>query len=163
MANRFRSTRGNSRRARAQRRRGVALFDAVIGGVILGIGLAAILTIASRSLATQTGGEKRLTASWLCDELLTMALVVGPDRYPRLYDTTAEFEAPFEGFTYEVSIDDLGRDAPYRVNAVVRWSDRPNDFVRVETLIALRAGEPEQPREPFEELDRDGRNFGDDY
>ena len=151
-----------TKRRNRVRRRGVALFDAIIGGLILGISLSVVLTIAGRSLTVQTTGEKRITASWLADELLTMVLVEGPDRYPRVYDTSATFGEPFEEFAYDVSIEDLGRDAPYRVNAVVRWGHRPQDSVRVETLIALRAGDPEQLREPYEPLDRDQRNFGDD-
>jgi Tfp pilus assembly protein PilV len=144
-----------------RRRRGIALFDAIIGGVILGIGLSVLLSITARSLAMQTAGEKRLTASWLADELLAMVLVEGPDRYPMLYDTAGAFGPPFEEFAYEVDITNLGRDAPYQVNAFVRWSDRPRDQVQVETLIALRAGEFEQLREPLEPVDRDARYYDD--
>ncbi len=39
------------------RRRGVALLDALVGGAMLGVGLAVVLSVTSRSLSTQTDGE----------------------------------------------------------------------------------------------------------
>ena len=144
------------------RRRGVALLDALVGGAMLGVGLAVVLSVTSRSLSTQTDGEKRLAAAWLADELLTMVLVEGPDDYPLLYDTSGSFSSPFEEFTYDVGIESLGRGAPYRVSAVVRWTDRERDAIRVETLIALRNGEPDQPREPLERVDRFARYYPDE-
>jgi hypothetical protein len=146
----------------AIRRRGIALADAIIGGVMLGIGLSVVLSVASRSLAMQTDGEKRLTAAWLADELLTMVLVEGPDQYPLLYDTSGGFAPPFEDFTYEVDIDTPDRGMPYRVAAIVRWGARSNDAIVVDTLIALRLGEAEQLREPNEPVDRDARYYEDE-
>lgn len=145
-----------------RRRRGMALLDVLIGGVMLGIGLSVILSLTSRSLALQTDGEKRMTASWLADEILTMILVEGPDRYPRLYDTSGRYSEPFDGFSYEVQIEDLGRGAPYRATARVRWSDRSNDVLQVETLIALRIEAEEQLREPYDRVDRIERYYEDE-
>jgi hypothetical protein len=150
------------RRTTARRRRGMALFDALIGGVLLGTGLAVVLSITSRSLTMQTKGEARLTAAWLADELLAMVVVEGPDVYGRRHDLTARFAPPFETFTYEVTIEHLGRGAPYRVNAFVRWSERPVDSVQVETLIALRGGDDEPLREPLEFVDRFERYYDDE-
>ncbi len=159
----MRAPRTDRRRGRPRsHRRGVALLDALVGGAMLGVGLAVVLSVTSRSLSTQADGEKRLAAAWLADELLTMVLVEGPDTYPMLYDTSGSFGSPFEAFTYDVGIESLGRGAPYRVSAVVRWADRERDAIRVETLIALRNGEPEQPREPFEPVDRLERYYGDE-
>ena len=152
---------GTARRSN-RRRRGIALADAIIGGVMLGIGLAVLLTVTARSMARQTEGEKRLTAAWLADELLTMVLVEGPDEYPLLYDTAGRFYPPFEDFRYEVEIEDLGRNVPYRVAATVRWSERQRDAVFVETLISLRDEEEKEEREPYEPVDRDERYYGDE-
>ncbi|MCP3905956.1 MAG: hypothetical protein GY715_20210 [Planctomycetes bacterium] len=149
------------RRSHPQRR-GVALIDVLIGGILLGVGLSVILSLTGRSLSRQTDGEKRLTASWLADELLTMVLVDGPDRFPRINDSNGRFDEPFSEYSFEVDIDNLGRGAPYRVNAWVRWSDRENDVVRVETLIAQRLGDVEQPREPYERVNREERYFPDE-
>jgi len=146
-----------------RRHRGIALIDVMIGGILLGIGLSVILSLTGRSLSMQANGEKRLVATWLADELLTMVLVDGPDRFPRQNDSSGQFNEPFADFRYEVDIEFTGRGAPYRVNAMVRWSDRENDVVRVETLIALRLGDEEQPREPYERVDREERYFPDEF
>ena len=144
------------------RRRGMALADAIIGGVMLGIGLSVILSVACRSLATHTDGEKRLVAAWLADELLTMVLVEGPDNYPMLYDTSGSFAPPFEEFSFEVDIDTPDRGMPYRVTALVQWGRRARDAVLVDTLIARRLGDPEQLREPYEPVDREARYYEDE-
>ncbi|MHC5113450.1 MAG: hypothetical protein ACYTGP_03360 [Planctomycetota bacterium] len=146
-----------------RRRRGIALIDVMIGGILLGIGLSVILSLTGRSLSLQASGEKRLVATWLADELLTMVLVDGPDRFPRQNDSSGRFAEPFQAYTYEVDIEFTGRGAPYRVNAWVRWSDRDQDVVRVETLIALRLGDEEQPREPYERVNREERYFPDEF
>ncbi len=144
-------------------RRGFVLADAIVGGVILALGLSSIFSIASRSMNMQIDGEKRMVASWLADELLSMVLVEGPDAYPRLHDVNGEFLEPFEEYTYEVDIDFIGRGSPYRVTAFVRWGDRDNEVIQVETMIALRLGDPYQPREPFEPVDRDARYYDDEF
>ena len=59
-------------------------------------------------------------------------------------------------------IEDLGRGAPYRATAYVRWSDGSNDVIQVETLIALRIEEEEQIREPLERVDRLERYYDDE-
>jgi hypothetical protein len=153
----------SARRSDRRRRRGVALADAIIGGVMLSIGLAVILTVTARSMARQTQGEKRLTAAWLADELLNMVLVEGPDEYSLLYDTAGRFYPPFEQYTYEVFIEDLGRNVPFRVGAEVRWSDRQRDAIFVETLICLREeDEDKELREPYEPVDREERYYEDE-
>ena len=51
-------------------RRGWALIDVIVGGVILGIGMAAVISIAERSLAMQQRSERELVAAQLLDGLL---------------------------------------------------------------------------------------------
>ena len=94
-------------------------MDVIVGGVILGIGISAILSVTSRSLARQTDGEKRMVAAWLADELLNMVLVEGPVRYPQLYDTNGVFYEPFRDFAYDVNIEDQGIGVPFEVTATV--------------------------------------------
>ena len=59
-----------------KRRKGIALIDVIIGSVMLAVGLAVVISMSSRSLLRQSNAERQITASWLADELLTMALVV---------------------------------------------------------------------------------------
>ena len=151
-----------SRRLQSRRRapRGIALIDAIIGGVMLGSGLAVLMTIMARSMNGQVTGEKRLTASWLADEMLSFVLVEGPIEFPRVRDTVGRFGAPFDEYIYELLLEDVGRGNPHRVTCWIRWGTRPTDVVVVQTLIAPRLGEEDQPRMPAERLDRDERNFG---
>ncbi|MFK7961341.1 MAG: hypothetical protein AB8G96_12550 [Phycisphaerales bacterium] len=144
-------------------RRGIALIEAMLGGLLLGIGMAVIMSLASRSMRVQVQGENRMTAGWLADDLLNMVVAHGPEVYRKEFETEGEFDGPYAGFNYEVSFDEVGRGVPWRVSALVWWGDRPNERVLVETLIAARLNEDEDPvREPEEELDRDARWFGED-
>lgn len=141
-----------------RRRRGVALMDAIIGGVMLGVGLAVMLTLGTRSVAMQTDGQKRITASWLLDELLSMVVVEGPVFYPQLYATSGRFDPPFDDYDYDVSIEDIGLRKPFRVTATVRWAHGSSDRqVQAQTFIAQRLGDPLPPRAPLEPIDRLGR------
>ena len=150
---------GTSRRAP----RGFALIDVIVGGVMIGIGVAAMISITSRSLTSQTEGEQLLQASWLADELLNMVLVEGPVEYPKIHDTFGRFEEPFANFEYEVDIQDQGPRLPFRVTAYIRWP-RMRDMreISVETLIAARLGEELVPRMPIDILDRESRYFDDE-
>lgn len=144
-------------------RRGFALMDAIMGGVMLGIGLAVVLSLASRSTAMQLQGQNRMTAAWLLDELLAMVLVEGPIAYPQLHPTTGRFDPPFEKFTYDIDIEDIGLGRPFHVTAVVRWTHGRRDLqVDAQTFIAQRQGDPLEERTPLEPIDRWGRYYGDE-
>ncbi len=144
-------------------RRGIALLDVIVGGVMLGIGLSVVLSVTSRSLATQSDGEKRLVASWLADGLLAMVLVEGPVEYPRRYHPRGEFAPPFDGFEFEIDIEAISVGEPYRVTATVRWpGGRDYREVSVETLIARRLGDSFQPRAPADPVDRFARYYEDE-
>jgi hypothetical protein len=152
-----------ARRRRPPIRRGFALIDVIVGGVMLGIGVAAVITVGSRALADQIEGEHQLVASWLADELLSMVVVEGPQEYPKIHDTFGAFEAPFALYEYEVDIQEQGPRQPFRVIAYVRWPNaRGYGEVAVETLIAARLGEETVARMPIEILDRESRYYDDD-
>jgi hypothetical protein len=148
-------------RVRTNHHRGIALLDVIIGSIMLGVGLAVVISLSSRSLATQTDGERRLVASWLADELLNMVLVEGPVLYPRMYDTTGQFYPPFEEYYYEVDIRDTGVGQPYRVTATVGWNvgSGGGEYITIQTFIAERLGEQDQLREPKEFIDREQRHY----
>ncbi len=144
-------------------RRGFALIDALVGGVLLGIGVAVVLSIASRAVAAQGDGERRLVAAWLADEALNLVLVEGPEAFKQLYDTSGKFDPPFERFLYDIEIDDNGIGLPYTVMVTVRWQHgRHERTLDVETMIAQRQGDEDQPRAPVEPVDRDARWYDED-
>jgi hypothetical protein len=142
-------------------RHGFALVDVIIGGVLLSVGLAAIISLATRSLRSQTDGEKTLIASWLCDELLSMVVVAGPVNYPRLHDNSGDFEYPFHDFFYDVELINQGDGYPYVVTARVSW-DGGRRSVQVQSLVAERNEDPDELRMPPEPVDRDDRWYGQD-
>lgn len=149
--------------ARRRIHRGFALVDVMAGGVLLGIGLAVVMSVASRSLSNQTDGERQLVASWLADELLSMVVVEGPVVYRQKYDLTGGFDAPFQEFEYELLIEDRGVGEPYGVTAVIRWPVAAGyRSIQVQTLVALRRGDEYQPREPVEPVDREARWYDDE-
>jgi hypothetical protein len=141
-------------------RRGVALMDAILGGVILAIGLAVVLSLASRSLAAQAEGSRQITAAWLLDELLAMVLVEGPVDYPKLYALHGRFDEPFTDFEYDLDIEDIGLRKPYRVTATVRWPAGSDvRQVQAQTYIAVRDDDPLEKRAPDMPIDRIGRYY----
>lgn len=139
-------------------RRGFALIDAVIGGIILAIGLAAILSLGARAISMQREGEVRIIAAHLADELLSTVLTEGPSDFLKLYDTFGGYDAPFRDFEYDVQLEDRGLGYPYRVTATIRHVPTGAEYV-VQTMIADREGDDPNPaRAPTERLDREARH-----
>jgi hypothetical protein len=147
---------------RRPRRRGLALAEALLGGVLLAAGMTVVMSLSVRAMRAQVSGEKRMVAAWLADDLLNMVVAEGPANYERTFDTRGAFEAPFEDYAFELILEDLGRGVPWRATAVVSWGERPEQSVIVETLVSVRLGDEEPPREPFEEVDRDARWLDDE-
>jgi len=149
---------------RSRPRRGLALAEVIVAGVILAIGLTSIVSITAKSLSMQTNGEKRMTAAWLADDLLNMVVVEGPDEFAKHNDTSGGFDAPFDAFTFQVDIKSPSTaGVPYRVTATVAWEAPTNPAVVVETLVALRRyrleDDKRDQREPYEPLDREARLY----
>ena len=69
-------------------RRGVALIDAIIAAVILGVALSAIIGLGNQALNSQRVGEELRTAAMLADEQLNLVLARGPEYVasPGTYD-----------------------------------------------------------------------------
>ena len=151
---------------RSRNRRGFALMDVIVGGVMLSIGLGVVLMLASRALSSQAQGERQLVAAWLLDELLAMVLVEGPVEFPHLQPTHGRFDPPFDGFEFDVNLEDLGVGRPFLVTATVRWlRGREERQVQAQTYIAPRFVDPENPveeRAPVEQIDRIGRWYDDE-
>lgn len=100
--------------------RGYALLDAMLGGLLLAVALAAVLSLASRSMQMERAGEEEVAAAALLDEVLSMVLVEGPAEYPKRQDTAGRFDPPFSDWEYEVLIEPQGLGDPWRVLAQVR-------------------------------------------
>jgi hypothetical protein len=128
----------------------VVIIEALVGGMILAVGLAVLISLASHALAMQQLGEERLVAASLVDELLSGVLADGPLDYPRKNKTEGVFAAPFEGYSYTVDIKDQGEIDPFVVTATVRWFAHGYwRDVTIQTYISQPRGDLEmEVREP---------------
>jgi type II secretory pathway pseudopilin PulG len=137
-------------------RSGWALIDVIIGGVILGIGLAAVISIAERSLAMQQRSERELVAAQLLDGLLNEVLAVGVVEWQLSRASDGAFDAPFDKWQWQLDIQKHGLGDPYSVMAIAR-DDRNLEY-RVDTLLAPRPENTEDPvRTPETPIDREAR------
>lgn len=142
--------------ARMRARGGWALVDVIIGGMILAIGLATVVSIAERSLAMQQRAERETVAATLLDGLLSDVLATGVVEWETTRTPEGAFDPPFDAWAWALDIDAQGLGDPYRVAATVR--DPNGGEYRVETLIAPRPdGAPEVQRAPEVPLDRQSR------
>jgi len=138
------------------RRRGFALMDAILGGLLLAIALTAVLSLATRSMQMLREGEEEVVASALLDELLSMVLVEGPVDFPKLHDTSGRFDGPQSDWSFELLIEPQGLGDPWRVVATVR-SPRGESY-RCGTLIAPRPEDaPVVNRRPPQRIEREDR------
>ncbi len=137
-------------------RRGTMLLEAMVGGTILAVGLAVLISLSSRSLAAQQFGEERIVAASLLDELLNQVLVEGPIDFQQGFDLRGTFEPPFEKYSFVIDLENQGDIEPYFVSATVLWESR--GYTRSETIdtyIAVPRGEDtEEIRVPGEPIVR---------
>lgn len=147
------------RRSRPSQRleRAFALIEVLIAGIMVAIGLTAIITVGTRALALQQRGEREVVAASLLDEVLSRVLADGPDDFVRLQPGTGVFDRPFDDYEFEVVIADGGLGIPARVLARV-FHPSTGGVWECETLIAIRTGDDPHPvRVPFEPIDREDR------
>ncbi len=133
-------------------------MDAVIGGVLLAIGMVAILSVGGQALTLQRRGEIDVRAAAAMDELLSMVLTEGPVDFEDLHPSNGRFESdsPYEGFEYAIVIAQGGSGIPANVKLTLKH-DSGRSY-SIETRIAEKRGEePDPVREPAEPIDREAR------
>lgn len=143
-------------------RRGVALVEVILAALLLGIGLSVALSLASTSIAQQSLGEHNLVAAWLADEKMNLVLMEGPEKFLQNNLTNGQFEAPFEEYSFEVIVKHVGDWEPYQVSVFIDWDSDRRSF-QLDSLIAPRQGEPEEPEDriPLEPIDREAIYYED--
>lgn len=140
--------------------RGFALVDAIVGGILLGMALTAVIGLTGSAISAQAKGEQLTTAAALVDERLNLVLATGYEAYPSAFPLKGPCDPPFEAFTYEVTITPQGEGNAALVRAEVKWrgSGKPQSLA-VETMIAPRVGDdPDPDRKPAEAEDRAARD-----
>lgn len=137
-------------------RRGSALVDIVVGTVLLGIALSAMISLIGKAAATQSEGEHVQTAAALLDEQLNLVLMRGPDNYAARFPTVGNCDPPFESYRFRLDFSGGTGGDPYRVTAAVLWDSPMGErSARVETLVAPRLGEnTDADRQPTATVER---------
>lgn len=134
--------------------RGAVLIDVLVAAMLLGIALAAMVSLSSRSLQAQRQGEDLQTAAMLLDEQLNLVLARGPDDYARSYPVTGACDPPFERFRYTLAFVEGESSAAYVVTATVTWPTQGGTkSASVSTIMAPRLGdEPDPERKPADPI-----------
>lgn len=148
----------SSARPRPARRAGFALMDAIIAGILLSIGMVAVLSVAGQALALARRGEIDVRAAAAIDELLGKVLTEGPRDFPELHPTSGAFEedSPYTDFEYAIRIDQGGAGVPAEVEVML--THESGRVYTVVTRIAEKRGEEPDPiRYPAEPIDRQAR------
>ena len=139
-----------------RRRRGFALIDAILGGALLALGLASVVTLSQRSLAMLQRGEHEAMAAAMLDELLVQVVVEGPKRYTEVRESAGRLPAPWPDWEYAVEIEARGEGDAYGVVAMVR--DPLGIEYRCATRVAPEIDDYEAPdRAPEKPIDRGTR------
>jgi len=138
------------------RRRGVALIDAIVAAVSLGVALSAIIGLGNQAIGSQQLGEQLQTAANLADEQLNLVLAVGPEDFGKKFSLTGVCEEPFEKFSYKVEITGGVGGSPFRVTATIFFESGGRDrSISIDTQIAPRLGDdPDPVRQPTEVPER---------
>ena len=144
----------------ANRKRGIALMDALIGGIMLSIGFSTLLSVNTRAFKTQLQGEKKMQAAWLADEIMNMIMIESPEEYLKTHSGDGSFPPPFDQFSYDVEIGSRqGTSQPFDVSVIVFWDNGKRSFELESAIAAItyREGEELVERAPLEYVDRDLR------
>jgi type II secretory pathway pseudopilin PulG len=140
---------------RTTSRRAVALVDAIVAVIILGVSLAVILSLTGQAIASQRYGEELQNAAMLADEQLNLILSQGPDDYAKSFPMEGACDTPFEDYHFKLAIDGQGDATPYKVSCTITWGAAgPKQTQRVDTLIASRTLVNQIDRQPVTPVER---------
>jgi hypothetical protein len=141
---------------RPRSRRAVVLVDAIIGSILLGVSLVALLGLAARAMSAQATGEQLQTAAMLADEQLSLVLARGADNYSGSFDVEGPCDPPFEGYSYRLEFTGGSGGDPYTVTVTISWLAGGREYSEsVQTLISPRLGEePDPERKPDQPVSR---------
>jgi len=146
-AARAESPRASARPTRPRRRRAVALIDAIVATIILGVALAVIVGLTAQAISSQSQGERMQIGAMLADEQLSLVLARGPDDYAKTFPLTGACDAPFQDYTYALTIGGGSESEPYQVQATISWKSPSgrDERLSIQTLMAARLGIERDP------------------
>ncbi len=136
-------------------RRAVALVDAIVAVIILGVSLSVILSLTGQAISSQRKGEEIQNAAMLADEQLNLVLTRGADDYAKAYAIEGECDAPFDPYHFKLEISGQGDANPFKVRCTISWDSagRPAS-ISVDTLIASRTLTNQIDRQPTDPVER---------
>jgi Tfp pilus assembly protein PilV len=138
------------------RPRGVALLDALVAAIILGVSLAGIISLGGQAMRSQATGERIAIASMLADEQLNYVLARGPEDYAKRFPVEGSCDEPFGTYQFKLEFSG-GGTGPFQVRATVSWDAGGvgQQSVMLETAVAPRPGlDPDPERRPEEPVER---------
>lgn len=140
-------------------RRGFALLDALIGGVLLGLAMVVVIGLTGSAISSQTRGEQLQTAAMLADERLNLVVATGPEAYSSSFELKGQCDDPWQAYAYQVDITPRPEGDPFLVRCTISWRQAGRaQTLSIETMIAPRVGdEPDPERRPEEAVDRAAR------
>ena len=146
-AARAESPRASARPTRPRRRRAVALIDAIVATIILGVALAVIVGLTAQAISSQSQGERMQIGAMLADEQLSLVLARGPDDYAKTFPLAGACDAPFQDYTYALAIGGGSESEPYQVQATISWKSPSgrDERLSIQTLMAARLGIERNP------------------
>ena len=136
-------------------RRGFALIDAILGGLLLAFGLAAVVTLSQRCLVMLQRGEREAMASALLDELLGQVVTEGPVDFSRRRAVAGQFDAPWNDWSFAIDLSSNGEGDAWDV--VARVQDSNGVEHRCATKVSARNVNDEPERKPEQPIDRKDR------
>jgi Tfp pilus assembly protein PilV len=142
------------RRTRQRVVRGVILVDAIVGAVILGVALVAIIGLSGRALSSQLRGQELQVAAMLLDEQLGLVAMRGADSYASAFPAEGQCDAPYQDYRFKLQFSGGSGGDAYRVRATVTWTSGGRARSEsAETMIAPRT-EEDPVRRPDEPINR---------
>ncbi len=135
-------------RSRSRSPSAVALIDAIVATIILGVALAVIVGLTAQAISSQSQGERMQIGAMLADEQLNLVLSRGPDDYAKAgFPLTGACDPPFESYAYALTIGGGSESEPYQVQATISWKSPSgrDERVSIQTLMAARVGVERDP------------------
>jgi Tfp pilus assembly protein PilV len=100
----------------------MTLVEVLTAAVILGAGVAGLLSAASMSLRNQRGSEYRATAMCLAQEKMSEVQVAGPRDWTTRRATQGVEDRPGVAYSWTVATEALSVGSLYSVQVTVEWS-----------------------------------------
>jgi len=120
----------------ARKAGGFTLIEAVIGSLILAIGVMVICGLARRCLDDNAQGAQYEQAWRLLDETLDKVTALGVGKEAAKGTTEGDFADRFAGYRYKLQIKPTASKGLYQVNARILWKVAAREYnVQTTALI----------------------------